>query len=132
MQAVIGYVTAAVVFLACDALWLGVIAKNFYREKLGAMMLEKPLLGAAAVFYLLYVVGLLVFIILPQARDGSWKSALGFGALFGLVAYATYDMSNLATLRDWSTSLSVVDMAWGAFATAVACAAATAVVQRFA
>ena len=103
------YAGAAVVFLAGDFVWLGYVARNFYRQQLGSLMLEQPLMGVALAFYALYLVGLVIFGVAPGFRDGSWRTAMLFGALFGLFAYATYDLTNLATLRNWPTALTLVD-----------------------
>jgi uncharacterized membrane protein len=112
----------ALVMLALDALWLGLLAKSLYQAALGPLLADPPRWAAAVAFYGLYTAGVLVFVVLPTAGR-PWHSALWMGALFGLVAYGTYDLSNLATLRDWTWRLALVDMAWGAFITAAsACA----------
>ena len=125
------YAATAVAFLAIDLLWLGVIAKSFYRDGIGHLMADPPNLMAAGVFYLLYPLGVMLFAVAPNAWLGGTASAaeLPFsravlaGALFGFFAYATYDLSNLATLRGWPLRLSLVDIAWGATLTAAAAAA---------
>jgi uncharacterized membrane protein len=100
-----------------------------YRELLGSLMLEKPLLLPATVFYGLYVFGCVVFVVLPAL---SWQRAMRLGALLGLVAYGTYDLTNWATLRGWSVQVSLLDWAWGTFATAVACTVGYLVASRVA
>jgi uncharacterized membrane protein len=125
------YAATAVAFLAIDLLWLGVIAKSFYRDGIGHLMADPPNLMAAGVFYLLYPLGVMLFAVAPNVWLGGTASAaeLPFsraviaGALFGFFAYATYDLSNLATLRGWPLRLSLVDIAWGAALTAAAAAA---------
>lgn len=102
------------VFLAIDAVWLGLVAKNFYREQIGFLMKNNPNWGAAFIFYVLFIVGLTVFVIEPALEKGSWIGALLMGALFGLIAYATYDLTNLATLKDWPLTVTIVDLIWGA------------------
>jgi uncharacterized membrane protein len=114
----VAYAATATVFLAVDFLWLSFIARSFYLEKLGGLLLEKPKLGAAAAFYAVYVVGIVIFAVSPGLRSGSLLVAIGYGALFGLFAYATYDMTNYATLKDWPLSVSLIDMIWGACLTA--------------
>jgi uncharacterized membrane protein len=99
-----------------------------YRELLGALMLEKPLLLPAAVFYCLYVFGCVQFVVLP-AISLQWAATRG--ALLGLVAYGTYDLTNWATLRGWSVQVSLMDWAWGAFATSVACTVGFLAAKRF-
>ncbi|MGU3575316.1 DUF2177 family protein, partial [Brucellaceae bacterium C25G] len=95
----------------------------FYRERIGSILLTSPHLGVAAGFYLIYVIGIVYFAVLPAFNSNNWQLALFNGALLGLVAYGTYDMTNLATLKNWSWSLSIVDMAWGTFLTAGSAAA---------
>jgi len=120
MRYVIAYVSTAFVFLAAYFIWLGYIARSFYRDNLEGMLLEKPLMDVAGLFYGLYVVGIVIFGVMAGLRDDSWRSAAIYGALFGLFAYATYDLTNLATLKNWPMIVSVVDMAWGAFVTSLA------------
>jgi uncharacterized membrane protein len=120
MTYIFAYFATAVSFLAIDFIWLGFIAKDFYRREIGSLLLEKFNMAAAVGFYLIFVVGILIFAVLPALQAGSWKTALIYGALFGFFTYATYDMTNLATLKGWSVSVVVVDMAWGAFLTGVA------------
>jgi uncharacterized membrane protein len=119
MQALVLYLTALVVFLVGDAIWLGVIAKQFYREQLGALMAEQVRWGAAALFYALYLVGILVFCVLPHLEKTNGWIVLGYGAFFGLICYATYDLTNLATLRGFPTVVAIVDLCWGAVITGV-------------
>ena len=119
---VTAYVLTAMVFLAIDAVWLGWIAKNFYFQRIGHLMLEKPLLGTAAAFYLIYMLGVVVFAVAPGISAGNPAVAAGYGALFGLCAYATYDVTNYVTLRGWPLEVSVVDTIWGASLTAVSAA----------
>jgi uncharacterized membrane protein len=111
-----------VTFLALDAVWLGLIAKDMYRREIGHLLGPNVRWGAALVFYIVYIVGLLVFVVLPHASSPLVPVA-GLGALFGLVAYATYDLTNLATLARWPLAVTIADLAWGAFVTGVAAAA---------
>ena len=108
------YAIAFPVFIALDMIWLGLVAKNFYQDQIGFLMKSEINWAAALVFYLLFVLGLVLFVIAPAMEKNSWVHALLFGALFGLVTYATYDLSNLATLKDWPLWVTVVDLAWGA------------------
>ncbi|WKV85204.1 DUF2177 family protein [Pseudomonas sp. B24_DOA] len=128
-KALIAYVATLLTFLLLDGIWLGLLMAPTYRELLGSLMLEKPLLLPAAVFYCLYVIGCVVFVVLPAL---SWQRAAKLGALLGLVAYGTYDLTNWATLRDWSVQVSLMDWAWGIVATAVACTVGYLVAKRFA
>lgn len=119
----IAYAVTAAAFLIIDVVWLAWIAKRFYAGRLGELLLERPNMGAAAVFYALYVIGIVIFAVAPGLREGSALAALAYGALFGFFAYATYDMTNYATLKNWPLTVSIVDMAWGSFITAVAATA---------
>lgn len=101
-----------------DALWLGVVANKLYKSQLGPLLLEKPNMLAAVLFYIIYVIGIVVFAVLPATQAGDWKVALGLGALFGLVAYATYDLTNLATLKGWPVKIVIIDLIWGTVLTA--------------
>lgn len=104
-------------FLALDALWLGVIARGFYRRQLGFLLADEVRWGAAALFYLLYVAGVLILVVLPHQEGTLLRTAL-LGAVFGLCAYAAYDLTNLATVARWPLRVTVVDMAWGTLLTA--------------
>ncbi|MET1067940.1 MAG: DUF2177 family protein [Pseudomonas prosekii] len=114
------YVGTLLAFLLLDGLWLGVLMAPTYHALLGSLMLEQPLLAPAAAFYLLYIVGCVVFVVLPAQ---SWQRAARLGALLGLVAYGTYDLTNWATLNGWPAQLALMDMAWGTLATCLACVA---------
>ncbi len=116
------YAAVFLTMLVLDALWLGVVAKSIYADGMGALMSSSPNLWAAAAFYLLFPVGLLVFAVLPQADSLVWKAAL-MGALFGFFAYSTYDLTNLAVIKDWPLGLTFVDMAWGSMVSAIAATA---------
>ena len=116
----IGYISSAVVFFALDFVWLSLATRFIYRPQLGDLLADNPNLVVAAAFYLVYLIGLVVFAILPAANNGSWAMALGLGALLGLVAYGTYDFTNLATIKDWPPLVTVVDLAWGTSLSAVA------------
>lgn len=110
------YGIAATLFIAIDAVWLTTIANSFYKNKLGHLLADKPSLGPAAVFYALYIVGLVVFVIKPGI-DQSLATVAWRGALLGLVMYATYDLTNQSTLKNWPQSLTIVDLLWGTFIT---------------
>lgn len=118
---VIGYFAALAALGVADALWLGVVSREFYKARLGQLMLDRPRWAIAALFYLLHTAGIVVFAV-PLA--GSWVSAAAYGALFGLTVYSAYDITNLATLRGWPMAVSLVDLAWGAVVTAAAAVAA--------
>jgi uncharacterized membrane protein len=119
----VAYAATATVFLLVDLVWLGFAAKAFYRTNIGALLADQINLTAAVIFYLLYIVGIVIFAISPALESGSWRTSLAMGALFGFFAYATYDMTNLATLRDWPVAVAAVDMAWGTFLTGLSATA---------
>jgi uncharacterized membrane protein len=108
------YFIALPVFFAIDMVWLGLIAKSFYAKQIGYLMKTDINWAAAILFYLLFIVGLVLFVIIPAVEKGSWVHSLLFGALFGLITYATYDLTNLATLKDWPLLVTIVDLTWGA------------------
>jgi uncharacterized membrane protein len=93
--------------------WLGLIAKNFYAKHIGFLMTPNVNWMAAIIFYLLFIVGTVVFVITPALEQKSWMHALLYGALFGLITYATYDLTNLATIKDWPLIVTIVDLIWG-------------------
>ena len=107
------YAIALPVFFAIDMFWLGVVSKNFYRAQIGTLLKTDVNWVAAIVFYLLFIVGLVIFVITPAIEKSSWVHAVMFGALFGLVCYATYDLTNLAVAKDWPLLITIVDMIWG-------------------
>jgi uncharacterized membrane protein len=121
LRLVIAFAIGAPVFLALDALWLTTMADRLYRPAIGHLMREGFEPFAAIAFYVVYLAGSTVFAVLP-ARD--WRVAAARGALFGMVAYATYDLTNQATLRGWPWHVTVADLAWGTFVTAVSAAIA--------
>ena len=109
------YVIALIAFLAVDFVWLAVVARNFYRKQLGFLLANQPNWGAAAAFYLLFVAGVVVFATVPALTDGSLWKAIILGGFFGLVTYATYDLTNQATVKNWPWVVTAIDLAWGAF-----------------
>ncbi len=114
------FVGTAIVFLGLDFIWLSWISIDFYRESIGAHLAETPNLAAAAVFYLLYLSGLAYFVTIPAVRGGTISSVALSGAIFGLVTYGTYDLTNMATIANWPLEVTVVDMVWGACLTSIA------------
>ena len=107
------YAATVVTFLAIDFVWLAFVARRFYRKHLGFLLTDQPNWGVAGIFYLLFVVGIVVFAIAPALQAGSLSKALLLGAFFGLVTYATYDLTNHATVKDWPWIVTVVDLCWG-------------------
>lgn len=112
LQLTLTYLATIPIFLAVDALWLGTMAPRFYQAHIGHLL--GPVQWApAALFYLIYMVGIVLFAVTPAVEARAWWLAAGLGALFGLIAYATYDLTNQATLRDWPIIVTVVDLVWG-------------------
>jgi uncharacterized membrane protein len=109
------YLIALPVFFLIDMLWLGLVAKEFYAKQIGFLLKPDVNWTAAIIFYLLFIAGLVVFVIEPAVTRQSWVSALTLGAFFGLITYATYDLTNLATLKDWPIMVTLVDLLWGTF-----------------
>ncbi len=107
------YLATLVAFFAIDMVWLGLVARTFYKKHLGFLMAPSPNWAAAILFYLLFVGGILVFVVVPGLESGTLVTTLVRGALFGLITYATYDLTNLATLKDWPLTLTIVDLIWG-------------------
>lgn len=116
---IINYLLTTVVFLVIDMAWLGLIAKNLYQKYLGDFLSDKVNWTAAFIFYLLYVVGISVFAIYPSVNQNSAMNAILMGGLFGFFAYATYDLTNLATLKGWPLPIVFIDIAWGVVLTAM-------------
>ena len=102
------------VFFAIDMLWLGLIAKDFYAKQIGGLMKPNINWTAAIIFYLIFIAGLVVFVIMPAVVKNSWTHAVLMGALFGFVCYATYDLTNLAVAKDWPVFVTIIDLIWGA------------------
>ena len=126
------YAVTFVVMVALDMIWLGFVAKSFYQEGIGHLMAEKPVVPVAVAFYVMYAIGLVFFaVVANEASTGYGKTVL-HGALFGFFAYATYDLTNLATLKNWPVGLALLDMAWGTVVSAVSALAGKAALDRFA
>jgi len=131
-RAIVSYFSSLLTFVACDMVWLGLMAPRFYRPILGDSALVGVNLPPAIAFYLLYPVGLVIFAVMPALKAGSPGAAALYGALFGFFTYATYDLTNHATLRNWSTALTLVDTAWGTVLAGCAAFAAYWITSKFA
>ena len=118
----VAYLSTGLAFAAIDALWLSKMGPSFYRPLLGEMMLQRPRFDAAIVFYLIYIAGIVFFAVSPAFGHGGtgWKTAALYGAVLGFLCYATYDLTNRATLANWPMKLVLVDIAWGTFLTGAA------------
>ncbi len=119
----IAYVAATVLFFILDFIWLGFVAKDFFQNQIGFLLLDEFKLHIAALFYLTYTVGIVVFAVNPAINSGVWWHALGYGALFGFLAYGTYDFTNLATIKDCPPIVTLVDVTWGTSVTALSAVA---------
>ena len=129
MRFVVAYIVTAIVFLGLDFIWLTQIALGMYRRELGALLLEQPNILISGIFYLIFVAGIVLLAVFPALNQGGgWLTALWMGAVLGLVAYGTYDITNLATLKNWSQTLVVADLAWGTALSAVSATTATLVI----
>ena len=120
------YISTFLIFLALDAYWLSEVSPDFYRAHIGHLMAEKPDLGAALVFYLIFIAGLVWFVIKPALSEPRWHRAALQGGFFGLVTYATFDLTCQAVLKEWPVILTLIDLAWGSFI----CAGTTLVTRR--
>jgi len=125
------YVAIFLVMLAIDMLWLGVIAKPLYQQGIGHLMAVKPNFVAAGLFYIIFPIGLMFFAVSPNGASPDWNRVLISAAVFGFFAYATYDLTNLAIMKDWPISLSVIDVAWGTFASTISAAAGKFVLNQW-
>jgi uncharacterized membrane protein len=108
-------------FFLIDMIWLGLIAQSFYKRHLGFIMAESPNWSAAIIFYIIFIIGILVFVVLPGLKKGSLKSTLVHAVFFGVLTYSTYDLTNLATLENWPVVLTIVDIIWGGVLTTLVC-----------
>lgn len=109
------YAIALPVFFLIDITWIGFIAKDFYAKQIGSLLKPDVNWTAAILFYLIFIAGLITFVIAPAVEKGSWMHALVYGAFFGLICYATYDLTNLALAKDWPLLVTIIDLMWGAF-----------------
>lgn len=127
---VAAYAACAATMVAIDAVWLGVLALDFYQDTIGHLVADRPDFRAAALFYVLYIAGIVIFAVRPALGGGTWTRAAGLGALYGLFCYMTYDLTNVATLRDFPWLVAGVDIAWGMFISAVTASAGYAAARR--
>lgn len=127
----VSYAVCGLIFLIMDAVWLTLMSERLYRAALGELLAPRPRLLPAVLFYLIYLAGVVAFAIAPALESGRARLALLRGAGFGFVAYATYDLTNQATLATWSTKVTVLDLMWGATVTALSAAGAAIVMLRF-
>lgn len=124
------YVLQLVIFAAIDAVWLTSLIDRAYRPLIGEILADRPRLAPAIAFYLLYAAGLTLFAAAPAVREGGWTRAAVMGALLGLFAYGTYDLTNYATVRAWGLRITLLDLAWGVVLSGVSTALAVALAPR--
>ena len=129
--AVVSYLLTAMVFFGIDLVWLGLVAKNMYNRNIGHLMSSQVNWVAGGVFYLAFIVGILVFAVYPAVDKDSLLRAIVLGALFGFFTYSTYDLTNLATLKDWPLSITIIDIAWGMVLTGAVSAVGFFIVSAF-
>ncbi len=125
----VSFLVAFAVLAILDALWLGVISRDFYKTRLSHLLAEKPIWAIAVLFYIVHTAGIAVFAVPLSLQAGTWTAALLYGGFFGFCCYAAYDFTNHATMRDWPASVTAIDLAWGTFVSAAATVAAFAAVK---
>jgi len=118
-------------FFLIDMLWLGIIAQSFYKKHLGYIMAQNPNWIAAIIFYVIFIIGIIVFVLLPGLKKDSLKSTLVHACFFGVLTYATYDLTNLATLEDWPVIVTIVDIIWGGVLTTLVCLSSFIIGRKF-
>ena len=128
---ILSLVFASSIFLIIDIIWLTITVKSFYRPALGSLLLDKPIMWAAALFYIIYMLGLTLIILRPALINESVFQALWTGIIFGLVAYGTYNLTNMATIKNWSANVVFVDMIWGGILTGFSSAASIYITKNF-
>lgn len=126
----VAYAASAIVLIALDSLWLGLIAKTIYQQGIGHLMAERPNFWVAALFYCIFALGLMLFAVVPHETAPGWQKTLTAAALFGFFTYATYDLSNLATLKSWPVGVSVLDISWGVAVSVLSAAAGKAALDK--
>ncbi|MDZ4842041.1 MAG: DUF2177 family protein [Hyphomicrobium aestuarii] len=132
MTVIVAYSATLIVFVVVDIIWLGYVANSYYRSQIGHLMADTFNVPAVIAFYLIYAAGVVYFAVMPALAAGGTMKALMLGLMFGFFCYATYDLTNLATLKNWSLPMSLLDMAWGAILTGLSAAAGAYIASRFA
>ncbi len=125
------YVATGIAFALIDSVWLRTMSERLYRVEIGELLADKFRIGPAIVFYLLYILGMMIFAVGPAMQNSNWKTALCMGAAFGFLTYMTYDLTNFATLKVWSLKVTVLDIIWGTVLTGLAAGAGAAITNRF-
>ena len=131
MKFFVAYAAAAAFFFVVDLIWLGFVAKDFYRSSIGHLMGDGFNIPAVIAFYIIYTAGLFFFAVNPALEAGDWQKAAMLGAAFGFFAYATYDLTNMATLKDWPLGITLADMTWGSLLSGAVATVGYAVASKF-
>lgn len=131
IQLIAAYILTAILFGLLDFLWLGKMVPAVYRPEIGAMLMDGWRPAPALIFYALYMLGIQIFAVAPALAAGKWQVAAQWGALFGFFCYMTYDLTNHATMKVWSTKVTLLDIAWGTVATGLAAGLTAWAVLRF-
>jgi len=131
LPSIAAYLVTAILFGLLDALWLTKVGPKLYRPEIGELLMDGWRPAPALIFYILYILGIQIFAVQPALAAGKWQIAAGYGALFGFFCYMTYDLTNHATMKIWSTKVTLADIAWGTAATALAAGAAAWLVILF-
>jgi len=131
MAYLIAYVVCILVMGGLDYLWLSNTSDSLYHRDLGPLLADNPNMTVAVIFYLIFIVGILIFAVRPALASGDWRTAALYGALFGFFAYATYDLTNFATMKVWTLRVTLLDIAWGTFLTGTVASAASIVALKF-
>jgi uncharacterized membrane protein len=127
----IAYAVMLVLLPAIDFAWIGGVARGLYQGEIGALLAPHPRLVPAVIFYVLYAAGLLIFVVAPGLDRGDWRRTIGMAALFGLIAYSVYDLTNLSVAKGFTTKIALVDMAWGMILTALVASLGRLAALRF-
>lgn len=130
MRYALAYVATGIAFALVDSVWLRTMSEKLYKVEIGELLADRFRLGPAIVFYLLYILGMMIFAVGPALQNGNWKTALCYGAAFGFMAYMTYDLTNFATLKVWSLKVTILDIVWGTVLTGLASAAGAAIANK--
>lgn len=126
----LAYLATGIAFALIDSVWLRTMSERLYKVEIGELLADRFRLGPAIVFYLLYILGMMIFAVGPALQNGNWKTALCYGAAFGFMAYMTYDLTNFATLKVWSLKVTILDIIWGTVLTGLASAAGAAITNK--
>ena len=131
MAYLIAYLVCIVVMGGLDFLWLSNTSASLYHRDLGPLLADNRNMAVAVIFYLIFIVGILIFAVRPALASGDWRTAALYGALFGFFAYATYDLTNFATMKVWTLRVTLLDIAWGTFLTGTVASAASLAALKF-